>query len=256
MFSIRYIYRVYFCLIFICIHEPLADVALKKPIEKQIAQFPYPGQSMYIQKGLVGNVALGMESERYRGRFINLLRGQTEVSFYYTPFISGGVQAQISHGNLSDTTSQTSIRYIVVNRYHFPQKKWSFRVGPYFGVQDHELLEGGSSTGSLEVGVLSLRSPVFLVYGGEIGVGGLFTPVWGWTSGLSVEGLSSSGYAARLSLGGSWNGTLLRERWRNHTKGIMLYTELQLEWKDYAVSMNSPPRTWSASLVAGFAGAF
>jgi len=104
---------------------------------------PYPNRSIYLSTGIVGSLGFGIY--RVDGRYIldgisykpsPIFQWQGEGSFYYKPYLSGGVSSKIIAGEPTENSTMVDNRYMAFFRFHHRIKNFAAFIGPTVGLHN------------------------------------------------------------------------------------------------------------------------
>jgi hypothetical protein len=119
--------------------------AAPKPPEP-VHAIPYPNGAIYVNRGICGAFMFG--KHRNLGEDQSLFQWQGELSYFYTPSISGGVAFKITAGEPSSLEQKIYNRYFAHLRFHKAWEKLALYVGPQVGVGNLNLLSDTVSDSS------------------------------------------------------------------------------------------------------------
>jgi hypothetical protein len=118
--------------------EPLPKLPLDSIRAKPVSSVPYPNGAMYLPRGITGAF---MGGKRGLSRDQNFLfQWQGELSYFYTPWFSGGVAFRIIAGEPNSDRQKIINRYYAQARFHKAWEKASVYLGPQIGVGNINIL--------------------------------------------------------------------------------------------------------------------
>jgi len=223
----------------IVIHILVGQIfASDSTVEKKDYPIPYPNRSMYLTSGIVG--ALGFGIYRVTGRYTldgktykasSVFQWQGEGSFYYKPFLSGGISSKIIAGEPTVNSTMVDNRYMAFIRFHNRIKNFAVFMGPTIGLHNQSIEADASE--DIEKGI-DLSIPA-MRYGLELGAGLRLNNALGLTAGTEVEHSITEEYLIRYSTGVAVNILFLWPHLGRLAKGFYWMFEYKFaQVKDYS----------------------
>jgi len=171
---------------------------------EKMSAIPYPNRSLYLEEGIVGSLGFGLY--KVNGKYVldgnsyrpsAVFQWQGEGSYYYKPFISGGVSSKIIAGEPTENSTMVDNRYMTFVRFHHRIHNFAIYAGPTVGL--HNLTFEADSIRErqkdIDISIPALR------YGLEIGLGLRLNKALGLTSGVEIEHSITEEFLHRYSLG-------------------------------------------------------
>jgi hypothetical protein len=188
---------------FLCAYLGLAgSVGAQEPWRKT-PSIPYPSGHLYLDHGLVGVFAGGKVLDVNETK--SLFQWQGEFSYFYHPWLSGGVGFRIKAGEPSDSIQKIENRFFFLLRTHYAWKKVAVFIGPQLGVDDLNFRRLADTLSSAQRNASDSLTPnnTGAGLGMELGLGWKPLPWFGFTLGHRFEyalaNLTSTSKAASRS---------------------------------------------------------
>jgi hypothetical protein len=181
-------------------HEPKVAIGRVKAVSGpplEVNPVPYPNGAIYVSRGLSVSFIGGKHINF--GDAQSLFQWQGEVSYFYTPYFSGGAGFRIRAGEPSAITQKVQNRYFLLTRFHKAWKHASIYMGTQLGLDNLNILSGVPPKDSSIVTVI--KQPIRNTNAGlglDAGAGWAFSKWVGLTLGGNLE----------YSLVGEESGTL------------------------------------------------
>jgi hypothetical protein len=118
--------------------EPLPKRPLDSIRAPEIRSVPYPNGAIYLAHGITGAFMGGKRGLSSEENF--LFQWQGELSYYYTPWFSGGVAFRIVAGEPNSDRQKIVNHYYAQARFHHAWEKVAVYVGPQIGVGNINIL--------------------------------------------------------------------------------------------------------------------
>jgi hypothetical protein len=109
--------------------------SIRAPVTSSV---PYPNGAIYLARGITGSF---MGGKRGLSRDKNFLfQWQGDLSYFYTPWFSGGMAFRIIAGEPNSDRQKIINRYYAQGRFHKAWEKVAVYVGPQIGVGNINIL--------------------------------------------------------------------------------------------------------------------
>ena len=230
--------------------QPLVKIPYK--LENSI---PYPNGGIYLPHGIYASMAVGQHSNS--GQPQSLYQWQGELSYYYTPWFSGGIGFKMVAGQPSDSSQVIRNRFFILSRFHKSWSEVSSYVGAQIGLDDINVSLTSLDTGNFRQPLRNLNAGMGL----ELGAGWKFSRFAGATLAERFEA-SFVGEATPNPEAGSINfhtlpGVALdilaiAPPLRKNVKAFYAFTELQFGWLLLENQSRSEDFSWIAGLSLAF----
>lgn len=116
---------------------PLPELPIDSIRAAEVRSVPYPNGAMYLDHGIAGAFMGGKRGVHGEN---NLFQWQGELSYYYTPYFSGGLSFRIIAGEPTDTKQTIFNRYFAHARFHKAWDRFAIYAGPQIGVGNINIL--------------------------------------------------------------------------------------------------------------------
>jgi hypothetical protein len=157
---------------------PLPNLPIDSIRAPAVNSVPYPNGTLYINHGISGTFMGG--KRRILGEN-NLFQWQGDLSYYYTPWFSGGLAFRIIAGEPNSTKQKIINRYFAQARFHKAWKQVAIYAGPQIGVGNINILT--DSTIRKRLDPTNTKPTLSLDMGG----GWKFSRYFGFTLGSNME---------------------------------------------------------------------
>jgi hypothetical protein len=167
--------------------EPKRIPKVEAIVFKEVKSIPYSAGALHLDRGICGAFLGGQHKNR--GEIGSLYQWQGEITYYYTPWFSGGFGFRIKAGEPSDSSQKILNRYFLLTRFHKVFDNSSFYIGPQLGLDNLNVLNGESalSDSSIKHVVINRLTGTNASLGLEMGGGWKFSRWMGATLGSNVE---------------------------------------------------------------------
>jgi hypothetical protein len=111
--------------------DPIPFLPIDSIRAPKVNSVPYPNGAMYLARGITGTFMggkRGLSNESY------LFQWQGELSYFYTPWFSGGLAFRIIAGEPNSNQQKIINRYFAQARFHHAWEKVALFVGPQIGL--------------------------------------------------------------------------------------------------------------------------
>lgn len=207
---------------------PLPDLPIDSIRAAQVLSVPYPNGAMYLDHGIAGTFMGGKRGVRGEN---NLFQWQGELSYYYTPWFSGGLSFRIIAGEPTDDKQTIFNRYFAHARFHKAWKKVALYAGPQIGVGNINILTDSIGKRKVFEPLKNTKPTLGLDFGG----GWKFSRYFGFTLGANAEyslvdevGVgTTNAINLHISPGVSLDVIALTDSLRNLVPAFFVYAEYQ-----------------------------
>ena len=207
---------------------PLPDLPIDSIRAAEVRSVPYPNGAMYLDHGIAGTFMGGKRGVVGEN---NLFQWQGELSYYYTPYFSGGLSFRIIAGEPTDTKQTILNRYFAHARFHKAWNGFAVYAGPQIGVENINILTDSVKQKKVFEPLRNTKPSLGLDFGGGWKFSQYFGATLGGTAEYSfvdeVESGNTNAINLHISPGVSLDVIALTETLKALVPAFFVYAEYQ-----------------------------